>query len=96
MYYNKREYKLEGFEKSRTKLKMYDAILVNSKTSRKVRIPFGDSSMENYGDKTGLNLYPKLIHGNEKRKIAFHNRARGFVKDGYYSPGYFSISYLWT
>ena len=95
MYYDKREYKLDGFEKSRTKGKMYDGVLQNIKTSKKIRVPFGDSTMENYGDKTGLNLYPKLIHGDEKRRKAFHSRARGFVKEGYYSPGEFSISYLW-
>ena len=95
MYYDKREYRLDGFEKSRTKGKMYDGILHNIKTGRKTRVPFGDSTMENYGDKTGLNLYPKLIHSDEKRRTAFHSRARGFVRDGFYSPGFFSLTLLW-
>ena len=95
MYYDKREYKLNGFQKSNTKGKMYDGILQNIKTGKTVRVPFGDNTMGNYQDKTGLNLYPKLIHGDEKRRKAFRLRARGFVKEGFYSPGFFSYFYLW-
>jgi hypothetical protein len=94
VYYLIKEHTLEGFEKSNTKNKMYDAILRNS-NGRKFRVPFGDSTMENFQDKTRLNLYPQLIHGDEKRRKSFRARASGFVKNGYYSPGYFSLNYLW-
>lgn len=95
MYYDKDDYKLKGFEKSNTKGKMYDALLEDKKTKKIVRVPFGDNSMGNYGDKTGLNLYPKLIHGDEKRRKAFQDRFKGFLKKGFYSPGFFSYYILW-
>ena len=96
MYYSKKDFKFQGFAKSTRQGKMYDAILKNRETGKNVRVPFGDSSMENYGDKTGLHLYPKLIHGDQKRRKAFHDRSRGFVREGYYSPGFFSLNALWT
>lgn len=90
------EYKLVQFVKSNTAGKMYDAILEkrDDRTSR-VRVPFGDDKMENYKDSTGLNAYPNLIHGDEKRRDSYHARHKGFVKPGFFSPGYFSLKYLW-
>ena len=90
------EYKLVQFVKSNTDGKMYDAILEkrNDRTQRK-RVPFGDDKMENYKDSTGLNAYPNLIHGDEKRRDSYHARHKGFVKPGFFSPGYFSLKYLW-
>lgn len=95
MYYSKQEYKLVGFRKSTRKGKMYDAILENKETKRLKHIAFGDNQMENYHDKTGLNLYPSLIHGNTKRRDNYRKRARGKVKNGFYSPSYFSYFFLW-
>ena len=89
-------YKLEGFKKSNTKNKMYDAILINRMTNKKRHIPFGDKRYENYSDKTGLNLYPNLIHGDNKRLKAYKSRHQGFIKKGFYSPAYFSMRYLWS
>ena len=88
-----KEYSLVKFEVSRTKNKMYDAILT-SKT-KTVRVPFGDTRYENFKDETGLDAYPQLVHGNDKRRQA--NRLRHFVylKPGKFSPGFFSWYYLW-
>ena len=95
VYYSKRQYKLLGYERSKRKNKMYNAILLNKKTNREVIVPFGDNKMENYWDKTGLNLYPNLIHMDKKRRKAFRSRMRGFLKEGYYSPSWFSYYVLW-
>jgi hypothetical protein len=93
MYYLKKDYKLVGYEKSHRKGKMYNAILKNKK--KIVKVPFGDDSMGNFNDKTGLNLYPNLIHGDKKRRLRFQQRHHGFLKDDYYSPSWFSYYVLW-
>jgi hypothetical protein len=50
---------------------MYTAILKNKQTDREVKIHFGDNKMGNYQDKTGLNAYPKLSHGDKQRRKNF-------------------------
>ena len=94
-YFSKEEFELKGFEKAKAKHKMYNAILVNKKTKREKRIPFGDNRYENFRDITGLDLYPQLIHGDMKRRKAYHERHKKDMKDGYFSAGYFSMKYLW-
>lgn len=94
-YYNKKDYKLIGYKKSNTKNKMYDAILENNKTKKIVRVPFGDIRYENYRDLTSLNLYPQLIHNNKERRRLYRLRHKKDLKDGYYSPGWFSYYILW-
>ena len=95
MYYKKTDYKLLGYDRSKRKGKMYDALLERKKDKKIIRVPFGDAKMENYRDLTGLNLYPHLIHGNEKRRKLFRARHKGYLKKGYYSPSYFSYFILW-
>ena len=94
-YYSKKEYKHLGFEKAKAKGKMYNALLKRVKDGKIIRVPFGANTMENYHDKTGLNLYPQLIHGDKKRRASFRARHKGFLKDGFYSPGFFSFYFLW-
>ena len=94
-YLSKKEWKLLKFEKAKRSGKMYSAVLENRKTKKKRTMHFGDNKMMNYQDKTGLNLYPHLIHSDKERRKRFHSRHRGFVKEGYYSPSYFSLTYLW-
>ena len=93
--YDMKEYKLLGFEKSRVKDKMYAAILENKLTGRERIVNFGSKSYENYRDKTGLNLYPQLIHGDSKRRALYRARHKNNVHSGFYSPAYFSYYYLW-
>jgi Zn-dependent oligopeptidase len=95
MYLSRDDYTFLKFEKAKAKGKMYNAVLIDNKTKRERRIPFGDSTMENFQDKTGLNLYPRLIHGDPKRRKAFQSRFRHLLKDGYYSAGFYSYNYLW-
>ena len=94
-YYAMSEYRLKGFEVSKTKHKMYTALLVNKKTKREKRISFGDKRYENYRDITGLNAYPQLVHGDKERRKRYHDRHKKDIKEGYYSAGYFSMKYLW-
>ena len=95
VYYKKSHYKLLGYEKSNKPNKMYNAILQRKNSPKIIRVPFGSTKHENYHDLTGLNLYPHLIHGDKKRRRLYRSRAKGLVKDGYYSPSWFSLTQLW-
>jgi len=95
VYYKKSDYKLLGYEKSTRKNKMYDAILQKKSDNKIIRVPFGDIRYENYQDLTGLNLYQHLIHGDKERRKRYQNRHKVFLKNGYYSPSYFSYHCLW-
>jgi len=88
------DYKLEGYEKAKAKGKMYNALLKRKSDGKIIKVPFG-SMMQNYQDKTGLNMYPHLIHGDEKRRKNYRARASAKVRDGYYSPSWFSFNILW-
>ena len=94
-YYPKSEYKLIGYRKSTRKHKMYDAILKSKLTKKIIYIPFGDNRYENFRDITGLDLYPYLIHNDPKRRKNFRSRHHGYLKKGYWSPGFFSYYKLW-
>ena len=94
-YYAMSEYRLKGFEQAKTKHKMYAAVLVNKETKREKRVNFGDKRYQNYQDKTGLNAYPRLVHGDKERRKRYHDRHKKDIKQGYYSAGYFSLRYLW-
>jgi hypothetical protein len=84
-------YKLFGFRKSKTKNKKYDGILI--KEGKKVYVPFGDIRYEQYHDLTKLNLYKS--HNDKTRRASYQARHKKDLRDGYYSPGYFSYFYLW-
>lgn len=94
MYYSMKKYKLLKYRKSKTKHKMYDAILLDKNEKQHI-VPFGDKRYENYRDKTGLNLYPHLIHNDKKRRKRFRTRHKHYLKNGFYSPSYFSYYILW-
>jgi len=93
--YAKRDYKLLGFEKARAKDKMYAAILEDKLTGRERTVNFGSKSYENYRDRTGLNLYPHLIHGDANRRASYRARHRNNVHSKCYNPAYFAYHYLW-
>ena len=95
MYYPKKDHQLLGYRKSKTKNKKYDALIRNKKSGKTIIIPFGDVRYENYHDKTGLNLYPHLLHGDKKRRKAYRSRHRHSVRDDSYSPGWFSFYVTW-
>ena len=96
VYYSKDVYNLVGYRKSKTKNKMYDAIIRPKHYIDKYKyIPFGDKRYENYRDMTGLNLYPNLIHNDKESRKRFRARQKRFLKKGYYSPSYFTYYILW-
>jgi hypothetical protein len=95
VYYSKKEYRLVRFEKSKTKNKKYNAILQKKGQVNEIRVGFGDKRYSNYGDKTGLNAYPRLIHGDSTRRRLYRLRHKKDVRDNFYSPGYFSMEILW-
>jgi len=95
MYYSKKDYKLLGYRRSKTKNKKYDAILENNNTGKLKYVPFGDKRYENYHDLTGLDLYPKLLHGDKNRRRLYRARHKKDLKTGYYSPGFFSYYITW-
>ena len=91
-----RDYDVIGFNKSDKKNKMYDAVLKSKNIKGYyVILPFGDTRYKNYWDLTGLNMYPHLIHGDKSRRKKYRSRHKVYLKQGYYSPGYFSFNYLW-
>ena len=96
VYYPKTTFRLMGFVKSNTKYKKYDAIVKNKQNDKTFRVPFGDARFQHYKDKTGLRLYSKLDHLDKKRHKSYVARHTHSIKDGYFSPAYFSMKYLWN
>lgn len=94
-YYSKKEYKLLGFRKSDRNYKKYYALLEHRLNKNLVRIHFGDNRYQHYKDITGLNDYIHLNHNDNTRRQAYIRRHNKDIRDGYYSPGYFSLKYLW-
>ena len=94
MYYKQTDYKLLRFRRSPKKFKKYDAVLVD-KQGKKHYVPFSDTRYSNYQDKTGLNLYQTKIHSDKARRANYRARHKTYLREGYYSPGYFSYYYLW-
>jgi hypothetical protein len=94
-YFSKSEYKFIKFQKSNTANKKYDAILQNKKTKKLKKIPFGDKRYEQFQDTTGLEIYSNKDHKDKERRLNYRKRHRTYIKDGYYSAGFFSLNYLW-
>lgn len=96
MYYSMSEWRLLGFKRSNAEGKKYSALIQN-KTNKRIRtINFGSSSHEQFKDSTGLGLYSGLNHGDRERQKKYKSRHAVFIRKGFYSPGYFSMRYLWT
>ncbi len=93
MIHDPQEYTFKEFRKSGTKHKKYDAILINKKTKREKKVPFGDKRYEQYEDKA-LGLYKNLDHKDKKRRALYRMRHSGEDK-AKYSAGYFAWKYLW-
>ena len=88
------DYKLLKFARSRSRGKKYDAILVNRRTRKEKRVPFGALGYEQYRDSTGLGLYSRSNHGDLKRRKRYRRRHAG-ENTRKFSSGYFSWKYLW-
>lgn len=94
-FFPKAEYTLRGFEKAGSAHKKYNAIIVDKKTGRERRVPFGDSRYEQFRDTTGLGLFTRLDHNDAARRESYRSRHAKDVRPGNYSAGYFAIRYLW-
>jgi len=88
------DYKLLKFARSHSRGKKYDAILVNRRTRKEKRVPFGALGYEQYRDSTGLGLYSRSNHGDLKRRKRYRRRHAG-ENTRKFSSGYFSWKYLW-
>jgi hypothetical protein len=88
---NPEDYKLISFEKH-TGNKKYNAILLNKKTKRIKKVPFGQKGYEQYHDVIGL--YKHLDHKDKERRKNYLKRHRK-TKDYKYSSSWFSAKYLW-
>ena len=95
-YYSMKNHKLLGFRKSTRKGKMYDGLIMKYPSGKLIKVPFGSKDYENFSDKTGLNLYPNLIHGDKERQKRYKARHLRWIRKGYFSPSYFSMKYLWS
>ena len=94
VYYDMKHHRMLCLKKSKTKNKMYDAVVL-SDSNKMSLVPFGDKRYENFQDKTGLNSYPNLIHNDKIRRKNYRKRHKIYVKNGFYSPSHFSYYYLW-
>ena len=91
---NPKDYKFIQFEKSHIKNKKYNAVIMNKKTKKLRRIPFGDSRFEQYRDSTGLGLYSHKNHLSEKRRKSYRARHLKTSKNKF-SSSYFAFNFLW-
>jgi hypothetical protein len=95
MSYSFEDYKFKSFEKSNTKNKKYDAVLINKATKKIKRVPFGDSNYSQFKDSTGLGLYSSKNHNDTERRKLYRIRHAKDLRDGFYSAGYFAWHFLW-
>ncbi len=88
------QFRLIKFERG-SGFKKYNAIIEDKKTKKRQKIPFGDRRYQQYRDSTGLKLYSRLDHGDEKRKknyLARHEKTRHKK----FSSSWFASTYLWS
>ena len=94
------------FERGKQK-KKYKVHLKDKKTKRKRTLSFGHKDYQQFKDRTKLQLYKHLNHGERKRMRNYYSRhsgkktrKAGIAKEkkknnGYYTPKLLSHIYLW-
>ena len=87
------DYILLGFNRAANQTKKYDAILQSIRSGRTRKVPFGQRGYQHYKDQIGF--YGDQNHYDKIRRRSFLARNEHTIKAGYYSPGYFSATYLW-
>jgi len=91
---NPQDYKFLMFNKSGTKNKKYDAILMHKKTKKLKLVPFGDDRYGQYNDQTGLGLYSHMdTFDNERRKL--YKMRHEQTRHKKFSSSFFADRYLW-
>ena len=93
----KAKYRFTRFEKSSNSKKMYDAIFTSKEDPKKTKkLSFGDNKLGNYQDKTGLNAYPKLVHGDKQRRRNFRSRFSSLKQSQDWTRFWTPLSLSWT
>lgn len=92
---SRRTYKLVGFRPSRRPHKKYEALLEHKLTGKEASVHFGDDRFEQYHDSTGVGAYAHMDHWDKKRRASYRRRHKPLLRPGYFTPGYFSWTYLW-
>jgi hypothetical protein len=82
------------FQKAKNPLKKYEAIIEDVKTRRRQKVPFGSSIYPQYRDSTGLKLYSRLDHNDEKRRQNYKARHES-TRHKKWSASWFSDTFLW-
>jgi hypothetical protein len=72
--------------------KKYNALIYDDSGNLIKKIPFGDKRYHQFHDKIGL--YKNLDHHDDKRRLNYQKRHKN-DKLNEFSPGYFSMNYLW-
>ena len=87
--------------------KKYMAYLKNKKTKKVRTLSFGHKDYQQFKDRTKLQLYKHLNHGERKRMRNYYSRHSGVKtrkagiakekkkNNGYYTPKLLSHIYLW-
>ncbi len=88
------QFRLIKFERG-SGFKKYNAIIEDKKTKKRQKIPFGDKRYEQYQDSTGLKLYSRLDHGDEKRRKAYKARHEK-TRHKKWSASWFADTFLWN
>ena len=83
------------FERSKKRGSKYDAIIEDKVTKRQQRVPFGSSIHDQYRDDTGLKLYSRLNHNDEKRRQSYLARHEN-TRHKKFSPSWYSSVFLWA
>ena len=91
---NPEQYKFLMFQKSKTKNKKYDALLMHKKTKKIKLIPFGDDRYPQYEDQTGLGLYSHMNTFDKERRRLYKLRHNNTI-DKKYSSSWFADKFLW-
>ena len=89
------EYKLLRFEKAKSP-KKYNAVLLNKKTGREKRVPFGSAVHEQYRDDSGLGLWSHKNHLDKERRRLYRLRHAGEGdSENFPNAGYWAWWILW-
>jgi hypothetical protein len=87
------DYELVGFIVCKFIDKKYTAILKNKFNKKLKRIHFGNLNYH-FSDRTGLNKYSFLDSNDIELRDIWRAKNLHRIKDGFYSPTYFSFNYL--
>lgn len=91
---NPEQYKFLMFQKSKTKNKKYDAVLMHKNKQKIKLVPFGSVFYSQYEDQTGLGLYSHMNTYDKERRRLYkirHNNTR----HNKFSSSWFADRFLW-